>query len=219
MLWRCLLTSEKAGADDGAESSFASRRRRSAAVKDNGKSFSTVAFSMSDSYSIVVQSPAPYSVNVVSGPIVQSSFDGQYSSLLGIPSTFAPSAHSHSIADVTGLGTLATQSPTGTPSASTFLRGDYSWQTIDLSGYQPLDSDLTAIAALSTTAFGRSVLTQVNAASMRTLIGAGTSSFDGSYASLSNIPSIFSPSAHTHPVSQITGGASQAFAIAMAVAL
>jgi len=37
-----------------------------------------------------------------------------------------------------GLGTLATQSPTGTPSASTFLRGDYSWQTIDLSGYLPL---------------------------------------------------------------------------------
>lgn len=36
-----------------------------------------------------------------------------------------------------GLGTLATQSPTGTPSASTFLRGDYSWQTIDLSGYVP----------------------------------------------------------------------------------
>jgi len=36
-----------------------------------------------------------------------------------------------------GLGTLATQSPTGTPSASNFLRGDYSWQTIDLSGYVP----------------------------------------------------------------------------------
>jgi hypothetical protein len=37
-----------------------------------------------------------------------------------------------------GLGTLATQSPTGTPSASNFLRGDYSWQTIDLSNYLPL---------------------------------------------------------------------------------
>ena len=36
-----------------------------------------------------------------------------------------------------GLGTLATESPTGTPSASNFLRGDFSWQTIDLTGYVP----------------------------------------------------------------------------------
>lgn len=36
---------------------------------------------------------------------------------------------------------------------------------------QPLDSDLTAIAALATTAFGRSVLTQADAAALRTLAG------------------------------------------------
>lgn len=35
--------------------------------------------------------------------------------------------------------------------------------------YQPLDSDLTAIAALATTAFGRSLLTAANAAGLRTL--------------------------------------------------
>lgn len=34
---------------------------------------------------------------------------------------------------------------------------------IDLSGYQPVDSDLTAIAALTTTAFGRSLLAQSSA--------------------------------------------------------
>lgn len=39
-------------------------------------------------------------------------------------------------------------------------------------GYQPLDSDLTAIAALATTAFGRSVLIQADAAAVRTLIDA-----------------------------------------------
>jgi hypothetical protein len=40
---------------------------------------------------------------------------------------------------------------TGTPSATTFLRGDNTWATItSLSGsYQPLDSDLTAIAGLA----------------------------------------------------------------------
>lgn len=38
--------------------------------------------------------------------------------------------------------------------------------------YQPLDSDLTAIAALTTTSFGRSFLTLADAAAARTLIGA-----------------------------------------------
>lgn len=37
--------------------------------------------------------------------------------------------------------------------------------------YQPLDSDLTAIAALSTTAFGRSLLTLANTAALATATG------------------------------------------------
>jgi hypothetical protein len=68
----------------------------------------------------------------------------------------------------------------------------------DLSGLQPLDSDLTAIAALTTTSFGRSLLTQADAAATRTTIGAGTSSFDGAYSSLSGTPSTFTPASHTH---------------------
>lgn len=48
-----------------------------------------------------------------------------------------------------------------------------------LSGYgitdgQPLDSDLTAISALETTSFGRSVLTQADAAAARSLLALGT---------------------------------------------
>jgi hypothetical protein len=53
---------------------------------------------------------------------------------------------------------------------------------------QPLDSDLTAIAALSTTSFGRSLLTQADAAATRATIGAGTSSFSGAFSALSGIP-------------------------------
>jgi hypothetical protein len=45
---------------------------------------------------------------------------------------------------------------------------------VDLSSLQPLDSDLTAIAALSTTSFGRSLLTQADASATRTTIGLGT---------------------------------------------
>ena len=43
---------------------------------------------------------------------------------------------------------------------------------------QPLDADLTSIAALTTTSFGRSLLTQADAAATRTTIGAGTGSGD-----------------------------------------
>jgi hypothetical protein len=40
--------------------------------------------------------------------------------------------------------------------------------------YQPLDADLTNIAALSTTTFGRSLLTQADAAAVRATLGLGT---------------------------------------------
>lgn len=52
--------------------------------------------------------------------------------------------------------------------------------------YQPLDSDLTAISLLSTTSFGRSLLTQANAAAALSTIGAASSS-------------------HTHAQSDVTG--------------
>jgi hypothetical protein len=67
-----------------------------------------------------------------------------------------------------------------------------------LAGYQPLDADLTAIAALTTTSFGRSLLTQADAAATRTTIGAGTSSFSGAYGDLTGIPATFTPSSHAH---------------------
>jgi len=75
-----------------------------------------------------------------------------------------------------------------------------------LAAYQPLDGDLTAIAALTTTAFGRSLLTLADGAATRTAIGAGTSSFSGSYGDLSGVPATFTPASHTHAASDITSG-------------
>jgi len=56
-----------------------------------------------------------------------------------------------------GLGTLATQSPTGTPSASNFLRGDYSWSA-------PTDTGLRAyfLPPAPTSVTGTSGDTQVS---------------------------------------------------------
>lgn len=54
---------------------------------------------------------------------------------------------------------------------TTALSG-YATTSAVAAAYQPLDSDLTAIAALSTTSFGRSLLTQVDAAAARSTLAA-----------------------------------------------
>lgn len=65
------------------------------------------------------------------------------------------------------LGTAATvDTGTGAANVPTITQAD--------ARYQPLDSDLTAIAALTTTSFGRSLLAAADAAALRTLAGVGT---------------------------------------------
>ena len=64
--------------------------------------------------------------------------------------------------------------------------GDVPGMTAALAGKQPLDADLTAIAALTTQAFGRSILTGVDADGVRTLIGVAASGSDTSYLWRSN---------------------------------
>ena len=48
-------------------------------------------------------------------------------------------------------------------------------------------------------------LTSTQKSNARTNIGAGTSSFDGAYSSLSSIPTSFTPSQHTQVISTVTG--------------
>jgi hypothetical protein len=69
--------------------------------------------------------------------------------------------------------------------------------------YQSINANLTSLASVPSTVFGRSLLTTTDASGVRSVIGAGTSSFDGVYSSLSGIPSSFVPSAHTHLWSEI----------------
>ena len=66
---------------------------------------------------------------------------------------------------------IAAKADSSTVAAALATKADSSAVTAALAGYQPLDSDLTAIAGLSTTSFGRSVLTQADAAALRLLAG------------------------------------------------
>jgi hypothetical protein len=66
------------------------------------------------------------------------------------------------------------------------------------SAYQPLDADLTSIASTGVDPYGIGLLTKTSGSGVRDYIGAGTSSFDGAYGSLSGTPSTFAPSSHTH---------------------
>jgi hypothetical protein len=70
------------------------------------------------------------------------------------------------------LGTAATTAASAYATAAQGALADTAVQPAALGGYQPLDSDLTAIAALATTTFGRSLLTQADAAAARSAIGA-----------------------------------------------
>lgn len=77
--------------------------------------------------------------------------------------------------------TDAVLSVAGKTGAVALAVGDVGGLQTALDARQPLDADLTALAALTTQAFGRSVLEKANAADMRTLLGvtsAATQAFE-----------------------------------------
>lgn len=102
-----------------------------------------------------------------------------------------------------GLGSAATTAASSYATAAQGALADTAVQPAGLSGYltsdtaastyQPLDGDLTSIAALTTTMFGRSLLTQADAAAARTTLGAGTGNGTVSSVGLS-LPGLFSVS-------------------------
>lgn len=118
---------------------------------------------------------------------------------------YSPLGHSH------GPGSSAWGDLTGTLSDQTDLQtaldgksatshnhdATYALAAHNHSGdYAALVHTHVATAISDSTAVGRSVLTAANAAAARTAIGAGTSSFDGVYSSLTSIPATFAPAAH-----------------------
>jgi len=84
----------------------------------------------------------------------------------------AQTAHTHTVANLSNLG--ANWPELLTSANPTTLAG------YGITDAQPFDSDLTAIAALTTQAFGRSLLTQADAAAARATIGTLAASEKGS---------------------------------------
>lgn len=105
-----------------------------------------------------------------------------WDSVTGKPSTFAPSSHTHAIADVTNLQT--TLDGKASTSHSHTLDG---LSDVNTSGVQ----EGYGLIYQS----GSWVVAEIEA----------TGGFSGDYGDLTNIPSTFAPSAHTHAQSEITG--------------
>lgn len=129
--------------------------------------------------------------------------------------------HRHPAGSVTGLAAIATSGIAADITDSTaagrslLTAVDAAAQRTALSvpsvaqvaaGYQPLDADLTAIAALTTTSYGRSLLTGADAAATRTLLGLAAIAASGSASDLSSgaVPAARMP-AHTGDVTSSAG--------------
>lgn len=147
-----------------------------------------------------------------------SNFDGAYSSLTGIPTTFAPSAHTHDAADITS-GTIASARLTGTYAISVSGNAATATSAADSDLLEGNDSayhlDWTNFTNVPTTFAPSSHTHAATEITSGTFVDAriaasnvtqheGALSID--WSQLASVPVTFAPSAHNHAASEITSG-------------
>ncbi len=128
-----------------------------------------------------------------------STFDGAYSSLTGAPTTFAPSAHTHSASEI----------DSGTFANARISEGSVTQHEAALSiGYSQLTSVPTtfapsahnhAAADINSGTFADARIAQSNVTQHEAALGID-------WSQLSSIPTTFTPAAHNHAASDINSG-------------
>jgi hypothetical protein len=147
---------------------------------------------------------------------------GSYGDLTGIPGTFTPSAHTHTLSQITDAGTAAgadsgdfATAAQGTLAATAVQPGDSpSFGSITVTGTvdgrdvaadgSKLDGVATGATANATDAALRDRSTHTGTQAAGTITGLATVATSGSYGDLSGIPSTFAPAAHNQAWSTIT---------------
>lgn len=151
----------------------------------------------SNQYIVDITQEAPIFVELSQGSISSGGGAPDWDDITNKPSTFTPSAHTHPISDVTGLQAALD----GKQASGSYANATHSHVISDVTGLQTaLDGkqdDLVSGTNIKTIN-GESILGSGNIS-----VSGGSASTD--WADITNKPSAFTPSAHTHVINDVTG--------------
>lgn len=156
----------------------------------------------------------------------QSSFDGAYSSLVGVPATFAPSPHTHVVGDIQGLSTQLI----GLSNAiSNKLDSSSVIDISKISGLSQILANKSDASAVSQALTGKADASSISAVGKtgnyndltnKPVIAVNVSQLNNdtgyitasqvpqqtvTWASITGKPTTFSPSAHQHSIADVSG--------------